>query len=259
MIVHQTAKTRCMTRHFFRATFQWVFRPYWSFYFHDDAAVDRLLQTPFPEFPHLHQVARSCLTSRASRIALWRLVVLWCYGGLHVDLNTFPTANFTSATIQAGDEGIFFWETPESGNEQILSTKVVAVAPYHPLLYYAIQEYLARVLHGGSNGAHSIETKQPATVSMSTVWQKALQDFTRLGKPGIRRRDQVIAGSQGRTIRTLGTVANGNEQSAYFYPLFVSENGLSNEFLKMGMERMGPPSVSATCFRDMMMYKAPGW
>jgi hypothetical protein len=80
-IVHVTSKTRCMTPAFIRNIDQWRF-PGYSLAFHDDVAVDRLLGKYWPEFPHL-QLFQHCSVSGAAKADIWRLLVLWEYGGIY--------------------------------------------------------------------------------------------------------------------------------------------------------------------------------
>jgi mannosyltransferase OCH1-like enzyme len=79
--VHVTSKTRCMTPAFIRNIDEWRF-PDYALYFHDDAAVDRLLAKFWPEFPHL-QLFQQCSISGAAKADIWRLLVLWEYGGIY--------------------------------------------------------------------------------------------------------------------------------------------------------------------------------
>lgn len=80
-IVHVTSKTRCMTPYFIRNIGKWRF-PGYALYFHDDFAVDRLLSKYWPEFPQL-QLLMSCVKSGAAKADIWRLLVLWEYGGIY--------------------------------------------------------------------------------------------------------------------------------------------------------------------------------
>lgn len=62
MIIHQTAKSRCVTSAFSKITSQWKL-PGWRYYFHDERAMNRLLSMEFPEFPHLKAILRNCVTN----------------------------------------------------------------------------------------------------------------------------------------------------------------------------------------------------
>jgi mannosyltransferase OCH1-like enzyme len=73
-IIHVTSKTRCMPLEVRTNLDLWRFTNY-SFYVHDDKAVDRLLwETYWPEFPHLN-LLRPCMVSGAAKADLWRYVL----------------------------------------------------------------------------------------------------------------------------------------------------------------------------------------
>ena len=79
-IVHQTARSRCVTSVFANTTQQWKFLG-WSYYFHDDAAVERLLLSPSvqrqlqEQFPQLPLIAQNCLQHGTIRSDIWRYLV----------------------------------------------------------------------------------------------------------------------------------------------------------------------------------------
>jgi hypothetical protein len=106
-IVHVTSKSRCMLPVFAKTIDKWRF-PHHSLFFHDDDAVDRLMNKYFPEFPSL-QVVAHCLLPGACKADLyviqsfvsiddsefphfffclsflinrWRALVLYEYGGI---------------------------------------------------------------------------------------------------------------------------------------------------------------------------------
>ena len=74
-LIHQTGKRRCLTRNFDQMTSQWKSRfQGYSYYFHDDDALNRLLDMEFPEFPHLRTILRNCVTNGM----LWLLRNWFC-------------------------------------------------------------------------------------------------------------------------------------------------------------------------------------
>ena len=80
-IIHVTSFTRCMTPPFLDNLDRWRL-PDHSFYFHDEWAVDRLMAKYWPEFPQL-QLMLQCTVSGAAKADVWRLLVLWEYGGIY--------------------------------------------------------------------------------------------------------------------------------------------------------------------------------
>jgi hypothetical protein len=111
----------------------------WSYYFHDDEAVDRLFAKDWPEFPHLQEVAQ-CILYGAVKADLWRYLVMWEYGGLYSDIDATP-ALFNKTTITDDDDGFFVVE-----HSDLLSQYFMALSPRHPLMYYAIQQSLSNIL-----------------------------------------------------------------------------------------------------------------
>ncbi len=68
-IIHMTSKTRCVTDPFVRNINKWRFDDY-SYFLHDDEAVNRLLDRVFVEFPLLQDM-RHCVHSGAGLADLW--------------------------------------------------------------------------------------------------------------------------------------------------------------------------------------------
>ena len=70
-IVHQTARSRCVTKKFYDVAQSWVLGDDWAHYFHSDDAIDRLFQQDWPEFPHLRTVL-ACIDGKGTLKAdLW--------------------------------------------------------------------------------------------------------------------------------------------------------------------------------------------
>jgi mannosyltransferase OCH1-like enzyme len=206
-IIHQTARSRCVTPAFATITNKWKF-PGWSYYFHDDDALDRLLHMDFPEFPHLRVILRNCVTNGTLKADLWRYLVLWVYGGVYADFDSAPN-EFSADTIDPTDDGWFVVE-----QYHILSQWFMAVSPRHPLMYYAIHHSLLNLLEAEDTqqiGAH-LKTGPHAL-------HRAFMDFRKdagilvdpLGtgfKPVWSGR---FAGTHNRTITVVGVGENENE------------------------------------------------
>lgn len=137
-IVHVTSKTRCMTSEFADVMDQWRFHDH-SFFFHNEAAMERLLNRDWPEFPQLQQAIR-CTKGGAGRADVWRALVLWEYGGIYTDIDNTP-ALFQGDTINAEDDAFFVIE-----RSAILSQYFFAARPKHPLFYLLVQHMMSRLL-----------------------------------------------------------------------------------------------------------------
>ena len=95
-VIHQTSKSRCLVPSLAAAVDKWkTHLPDYPYYFHDDTAVETLLSLPKFQttFPLLREIAQSC-TRGAMRADLWRYVLLWEYGGIYSDVDTYPNTTF---------------------------------------------------------------------------------------------------------------------------------------------------------------------
>jgi hypothetical protein len=238
MIVHQTSKTRCLTTNFERASMDWAF-PRWSYYLHDDEAVERLLHLDFPEFPHLSLVVDKCILSLAAKIYLWQYIVLWVYGGVYVDLNLYPS-RFNATTILEADDGLFFTERESA----TLSTRFMAVSPRHPLIYYAIEQALTKILRSKDVGS-----LDPDQVFGEPNLHQALTEFTKTVDGGVTTVQAMLQGTirgyGDRSIRVIGKL-DGPEQ--YVSPVFIGA-GKSKDYAKMGHRRKRGVEPTESCFQ----------
>lgn len=136
-VIHQTSRSPCLVPALIDPVQKWKERlPDFSYYFHDDEAVLRLLTRPSLQqtFPLLREIALHC-TRGAMRADLWRYIILWEYGGIYSDVDTFPTSNFTFPSNNAS--AFFVLES-----DGLLSQYFIAIAPRHPLMFYTIQHTL---------------------------------------------------------------------------------------------------------------------
>jgi Glycosyltransferase sugar-binding region containing DXD motif len=104
-MVHVTSKTRCMTPPFRDNLDKWRF-PGYGFYVHDEDAMDRLLAKYWPEFPHLQWIQQHCMITGAAKADLWRLLVLWEYGGIYTDIDNAPGPGFQNGTAIQGEQSL---------------------------------------------------------------------------------------------------------------------------------------------------------
>ena len=140
-IIHVTSKSRCVTPKMNMLMNEWkTALPDHDFYFHNDAAVDRLLYGKFwSEFPSLAHVM-ACSLSGAAKADMWRALVLWEYGGVYTDIDNAPRS-FNSETILPNDEAYFLIE-----QGALLSQYFFASMPKHPMMYLIVQCTLVRLL-----------------------------------------------------------------------------------------------------------------
>lgn len=116
--------------------------PSYSFFFHTDEAVDRLLQQDLPEFPQLKKILNSCIKfGGAVKVDIWRVLVLFLYGGIYSDIDNGPGVEFTQDLIQSNILAFFL---SDSSNRP--SQWMQAMEPRHPIAYFTMLEILTRVL-----------------------------------------------------------------------------------------------------------------
>ena len=104
-IIHMTSKSKCVTKLFANNMEQWRFKGH-SFFLHDNAAVDRLFNEEWPEFPLLKHI-RSCLNSGAGLADLWRYLLIWRYGGVYTDMDDLP-GTWDDGNMISDDDDAFF-------------------------------------------------------------------------------------------------------------------------------------------------------
>ena len=226
-IVHQTSKSRCVTQKIANASKKWRFHG-WSYIFHDDEAVMRLLLQDFSEFPHLEIVARNCLLHGTLKADLWRYLVLWVYGGVYADIDAVP-AKFNAETIDATDDAFFVVE-----QFHLLSQWFMAVSPRHPLMYYAVQQSLSNLLKAPDTGSipASMYTGPHALHAAYIQFRKDAGGVVDSATPGNKPVwAGEFTGSHNRTVTVVGVAANQNE----YVDRDVLGNLKNREYQKMGM------------------------
>ena len=115
-IIHMTSKTHCVTQVFLNNIRRWFVDGY-SFFFHDDEAVDRLIfGREWPQFPLLTE-SLACITSGAGKADLWRYLLLWEYGGIYTDIDNAPGSMlfFANHTSTITDDMDAFFEQGKGG------------------------------------------------------------------------------------------------------------------------------------------------
>jgi mannosyltransferase OCH1-like enzyme len=105
--------------------------------------------------------------SGAAKADLWRLLILWEYGGEYTDIDIAPGPVFKNGTAISDDDDSFF-VIERIGT---LSQYFMAASPKHPLIHIAITETLKRIL--------DIGTQNVACVSGPEVIRQSMTIFMR--------------------------------------------------------------------------------
>ena len=152
-VIHQTFKSRCVSDEFYQLTLTWkaLGVPY---YFHDDAAIERLARIRYEEFPQLQLIWDHCITKPVVKTDLWRLLLLYEYGGIYADLDTKPVSFQPSTTLRMEDE---MYTVPDQMG--LPSFHFMASMPRHSLTFLAIYEALRELLYMGDTGSYNPAVK----------------------------------------------------------------------------------------------------
>ena len=139
-MVHTTSISRCIHPKIADNLDDWKF-PEHSFFLHDDDAVERLLFRDWPEFPMLHHILH-CLPNKGAVMAdIWRVLLLWEYGGIYTDMDTGIIPHmFNGSTIT--DEDGYFVTNPLGQPTQWF----MAVSPRHPMMYYTMNSIISNIM-----------------------------------------------------------------------------------------------------------------
>ncbi|CAJ1958964.1 unnamed protein product [Cylindrotheca closterium] len=249
-IIHQTSKSRCLTLPFNISTSKWSNwnNDGWSYYFHDDDAMQRMFEMNYDVFPLLKDVHENCLISGTAKADLWRYLVLWHYGGVYSDIDTTPNNlnpdTFSSlATEESELEAFFIIEA-----FHFLSQYFFAIAPKHPLMHHTILSTLHNLL--------SVDDTVAWDASMITGPKALHQGFVHfLDDVGIKPRNgtrgfgkefrhkyiitnATIVGTANYTIGAYG-ISKDSDFWVWRYDKDVSRRSKNGGYAEMGMEHFG--------------------
>jgi mannosyltransferase OCH1-like enzyme len=139
--LHLSMKSRCMAKDMAFMVQAWKDAlPTHSVYFHDDQAVERLIQAEWPEFPLLLTMMKCVKYKGAMKIDVWRILVIYRYGGIYSDIDMFPGPKMTDDMLKQNDTALFLsdaWNRP--------SQWFFAMEPKHPIAYFTMLEIQKRV------------------------------------------------------------------------------------------------------------------
>jgi hypothetical protein len=139
--VHLSMKSRCMPKDLASNVQRWKDAlPLHSVYFHDDAAVERLIKEEWPEFPLL-SIFMNCVRYKgAMKIDIWRILVVYRYGGIYSDIDNWPGPFMTEDLLKRDDTALFVSDAFNRPSQWFF-----AMEPKHPIAYYTMLEIQKRV------------------------------------------------------------------------------------------------------------------
>ena len=168
-IIHFTTKSRCVSPEVHENLKRWAAIPNYEIYLHDDIAVDRLLRYASHSsdnttgacaggiglcVPFLKQ-ALSCASSDTTISDIWRLLVLWYYGGIYSDIDNAPGPKlknfgfiqpYDNAFFISDDDGYDDNQEEEHSSSLSLSQFFIASCPYHPMLKHSLHAAVVGLL-----------------------------------------------------------------------------------------------------------------
>lgn len=240
-IIHLTGKSRCLHPAMAENVESWRLKDH-SLFFHDDAAMDQLLYRDWPEFPHLKYVLKCVLYGGAVKADIWRLLVLWEYGGIYADFDSRPSL-FNETTILPDDEAFLVVERNGLPSQWFMSA-----SPRHPLLYSIIQELLLNLIKLDDVGDLPIVwTTGPGAVSGG---------FSKFLGPHVKRQHPDVAGlyigAYGHTVRLVGNHTNENEYiERNIYETRLRKDGEDyNDVKNQAYASMGMSHLTTFGYRD---------
>lgn len=157
-ILYQTSKDRCVATSFYNVTIRtWLEQQpeeySLGYQFYDDSRMEAYLSDDAKWssiFPGL-SLALRCIDHvqlPVMKADIWRYLILWESGGIFADLDVALDGekSFLRHLKTHDDEGVFVIVGNQAGNQRLLSQWLLATAPRHPLMYYAAEHAISRVL-----------------------------------------------------------------------------------------------------------------
>lgn len=140
---YSSPQSRCISKDMMDIPLNWMKRfPSYSIYFHDDEAVDTLLNKDWPEFPQLNKMMKACVKyGSAMRIDIWRILVLYRYGGFYSDFDVSPGENLTESLVEANDTAFFLSDVSNRPSQWLFGME-----SNHPIAYHTMLQIFSNLL-----------------------------------------------------------------------------------------------------------------
>ena len=166
-ILHLSMKSCCLPPDIIDNINRWKEQlPNYSIFFHDDTAVEKLIQQEWLEFPDLHKVM-PCVNPGAITIDIWRILILYKYGGIYSDIDVWPEDSLTEDVI-GPDLSFFSFSDPYNRPTQWF----MVAEPGIPLMYLAMRQIIKNVY-----GIEKVQTPRVVFVTGPHAVKVAFQMF----------------------------------------------------------------------------------
>ena len=178
---HFSTKSRCLPKELHQRIERWTQQfPSYSIILHDQDAVARLVNQEWREFPNLQRAVK-CATHTGTRmIDIWRVLILYKYGGIYSDIDNWPEEKFRGA--HAIPQNVSFFSFADAYKRP--SPGFLCASIYHPIMYismrYMIQNILDATKIGNATGPHVLWTAYKHSLAGSVVtrykWKRLKQE-----------------------------------------------------------------------------------
>ncbi|GFH61591.1 hypothetical protein CTEN210_18067 [Chaetoceros tenuissimus] len=141
-ILHFTMPSRCIPQDIYRTIQKWTNTlPQYSIFFHDDTAVEKLLSQEWNEFPLLQDALICVLFKGAMRIDVWRILLLYKYGGIYSDIDNWPRPKMNQKVIRNDVSAWFLTDFMDRPSQWF-----IAIEKHHPILYLTMHKIIDNLM-----------------------------------------------------------------------------------------------------------------
>lgn len=140
--IFQSWKTNELKEKTCKNVLTWIhMNPAYDYFLFDDAAVDRFIHMKFGEAVH---TAYSCVNVGAAKCDVWRLLVIYLYGGIYFDIDVKPKEPFGDWGFE--DRNVITGKACNpKGNKCNAHQWALIYTPFHPVMKAAIEETLGNL------------------------------------------------------------------------------------------------------------------
>lgn len=246
LIIHVSFNNRCIPNELAETITRWQNNlPDHSLFFHDDDAVQRLIKgndhdqpsllsasllpLPFSSswqssgyFPELRNHLRCVKFKNAMLIDIWRMLIIYEFGGLYTDIDNYPEPNMNSTTIRVDDS--FF---SLSDGKHRPSQWLFAMTPKHPIAIFTLQDISRRLLKIKNLARpRVVHITGPQTLKVAfrkfitlleqngTIFGNSSY-YNQIQKIDLAQSDQFAKGNLGNTFDEIIKTININDSSSY--------------------------------------------
>ena len=199
-IMHISYSNRCLPQDLYDFMERWEKAlPEHSIFLHDDEAVQRLFKrSSYPEFPNLHKVLKCVLYKGAMLIDVWRILVLWLYGGIYTDIDIAPQDSFDEHTIPS-DASAFTLSDDYNRPSQWF----MAAESHHPWMFDTMRTILFNIYI-------NINIKRPQLVKFTgpQVTFSAFKRFNYWTLPGQNEEEMAPANAYKKQVELLSSTTH---------------------------------------------------